>query len=168
MKKLHVKLPALAAIMCAGIFFSACSGKPKDSDIQAAITQKAASDAGLSHVNVSVKDGVVTLDGECPDDACKTHAEQALKDIKGVKSVVNNIHIAAPAPSGPAPVEIAADDALKTGVRDAVKDFPGVKADVANGEITLTGEIKRASLQKLMMALNSLKPKKINNNLTIK
>ena len=66
------------------------------------------------------------------------------------------------------PVQINTDDALTTGVRDATKDFPGVTAAVANGEITLTGTISRAKLSTLMAALNSLKPKKINNNLTIK
>ncbi|MEJ7678417.1 MAG: hypothetical protein WKG06_11270 [Segetibacter sp.] len=66
----------------------------------------------------------------------------------------------APAPVTPAPVEVASDDALTTGVKDATKDYPGVKADVNNGEITLTGEIKRSKLADLMMSLNSLKPKK--------
>jgi hypothetical protein len=65
-----------------------------------------------------------------------------------------------------APVNIASDDALKAGVQDATKDYKGVKTEVANGEITLTGTVKRSQLPALMMALNSLKPKKINNNLT--
>lgn len=68
----------------------------------------------------------------------------------------------------PAPVEITADDPLKEGVKDATKDFPGVNAEVANGEITLTGNIERSRLQTLMQSLNSLRPKKINNQLTIK
>ncbi len=76
--------------------------------------------------------------------------------------------MAAPAPVTPAPVQIAPDTALQSGVRDATKDFPGVKADVNNGEITLTGEIELSRLANLMMSLNSLKPKKINNQLTIK
>lgn len=74
----------------------------------------------------------------------------------------------APAEPTPAPVEISADDALKTGARDATKDYPGVSAEVNNGEITLTGEIERSRLQNLMQSLNSLRPKKINNNLKIK
>jgi len=81
---------------------------------------------------------------------------------------VDTTSMSTPAPVTPAPVEIAPDTALQAGVRDATKDFPGVKADVNNGEITLTGEIKRSRLPNLMMALNSLKPKKINNQLTIK
>ena len=67
-----------------------------------------------------------------------------------------------------APVEVANDNALIAGVRDATKDHPGVKADVNNGEITLTGNIERSKLPNLMMSLNSLKPKKITNQLTIK
>lgn len=68
----------------------------------------------------------------------------------------------------PAPVEISADDALQTGVKDATKDFPGVNATVNNGEITLTGDIERSKLPTLMQSLNSLRPKKINNQLNIK
>jgi hypothetical protein len=68
----------------------------------------------------------------------------------------------------PAPVEISTDDSLKTGVQDATKDYPGVVAVVNNGEITLTGEIERSRLQNLMQSLNSLQPKKINNNLNVK
>nr|AIA11159.1 Unknown Function [uncultured bacterium] len=73
-----------------------------------------------------------------------------------------------PTTAADAPVVIAADDSLKTGVKDATKDFPGVKADVNNGEITLTGQVERSRLPTLMQSLQSLRPKKINNNLTIK
>jgi osmotically-inducible protein OsmY len=68
----------------------------------------------------------------------------------------------------PAPVEVSSDEALKTGVRDATKDYQGVNAEVSNGEITLTGEIQRKRLPELMQTLNSLQPKKINNNLKVK
>jgi osmotically-inducible protein OsmY len=67
-----------------------------------------------------------------------------------------------------APVQISPDDELNKGVRDATKDYPGVNATVSNGEITLSGEITRDKLPRLMQSLNSLHPKKINNNLTIK
>ncbi|RYY22110.1 MAG: hypothetical protein EOO04_16560 [Chitinophagaceae bacterium] len=66
-----------------------------------------------------------------------------------------------------APVIIAADDQLTKEVKDATKDFPGVTATVNDGEINLTGTITRDKLQTLMMSLNALHPKKINNNLTI-
>lgn len=87
---------------------------------------------------------------------------------KDAGNTIDTTSMTAPAPVTPAPVEIAPDTELQAGVRDATKDYPGVKADVNNGEITLTGEIKRTKLADLMMSLNSLKPKKINNQLTIK
>lgn len=68
----------------------------------------------------------------------------------------------------PAPVEISTDDALKKGAQDATKDFPSVTATVTNGEINLSGTIERSKLQTLMTSINSLQPKKVNNNLTIK
>ena len=52
--------------------------------------------------------------------------------------------------------------------KDAVKDFPGVTANVNNGEVTLTGNITRDKLPKLMQSVNAMHPKKVNNNLTIK
>jgi hyperosmotically inducible protein len=97
-------------------------------------------------------------------------SEAAVKAIKGVKNVVDNITIAPPpAPIViPAPVVIAPDDALAKGVADATKDFPTVKAAVQDGVVTLTGELKRSSLPKLLQSLMSLKPKKVNNQLTLK
>ena len=43
-----------------------------------------------------------------------------------------------------------------------------MKADVKDGVVTLTGEIKKASLPKLMQSLMALKPKKVDNKLTVK
>jgi hypothetical protein len=63
---------------------------------------------------------------------------------------------------------ITADDPLKASVDATIKDYPGVAATIQDGVVTLTGEIKRADLQKLMKSLNTLKPKKIENKLTIK
>jgi membrane-bound lytic murein transglycosylase len=65
-------------------------------------------------------------------------------------------------------VQVSPDETLQTGLKDATKDYPGVKTQVNNGEVTLTGNISRDKLPALMQSLNSLHPKKINNNLTIK
>jgi hypothetical protein len=153
-----------AAMAIIAMAMPSCKGGVKDADIEKAVTAAAAS-AGT--ITATVKDGVVTLNGMFKDDAGKTAFEATVKAIAGVKSVVDNATITPPPPA-PAPVVITADDPLIKAVTDATKDFPGVKADVKDGVITLTGEIKRASLQKLIMSLNTLKPKKIDNQLTIK
>ncbi len=94
---------------------------------------------------------------------CKSKAKE-----KDVNSTTTPIDTSATTSSAPAPVEISPDETLQTGLKDATKDFPGVKTTVSNGEITLTGNITRDKLPTLMQSLNSLHPKKINNNLTIK
>jgi hypothetical protein len=96
--------------------------------------------------------------------SCKSKSKTGTESTESTPSTTDT----ATAAPQPAPVEISTDDALKTGVRDATKDFPDVTATVENGEITLTGTITRDKLPTLMASLNSLQPKKINNNLTIK
>jgi osmotically-inducible protein OsmY len=163
MKKSILKLSAIVLLACASFAsLESCKGKPKDADIESAILTKSTSYPGL---NATVKDGVATLTGTTTDEAAKSGFESAVKGVEGVKSVVNNI-VVAPAPQS-APVEITADDPLSNGVKDATKDFPTVNATIADGVITLTGELKRSQLPMLMKSLNSLKPKKIENKLTL-
>ncbi len=152
----------LAIALITSVMLVGC--KPKDSDIQANIEKNLQSMPGIS---VTVKDGVATFTGECKDDASKDSVANAAKDVKGVQSVVNDCTVAPPPPP-PVAVDTTATDALTRGVTDATKDFPGVKATVADDVVTLTGNIKRSDLGRLMMSLNSLKPKKIENKLTIK
>ena len=151
----------LAVFLSASVLFFSCS--PKDSDVQAKITEKFAATPELAGASASVDKGVATITGELANEAARTEAENAAKDVKGVKSVVNNTTVMAP-PSPPPP---AAMD-ITQGVMDATKDFPGVTAAVNGGEITLTGTLNRSDLPKLMQSLNSLNPTKINNELTLK
>jgi hyperosmotically inducible periplasmic protein len=83
--------------------------------------------------------------------------------VKGVKSVVNNATV-----TPPPPVVISADDSLKTNVAAALKDYPTLQADVKDGVVTLTGDVQRSALPKVMQALSSLHPKKIENKATVK
>ena len=138
----------LAVFFTASVLFFGC--KPKDSDVQAKITEKFASMPELMGASASVTDGVATLTGEVKDDATKEASAAKATAVKGVKSVVNNETITAP-PVVAAPVVIAPDDALTTNVKDATKDFPTVTAAVADGVVTLTGTIAKSSLPKLFL-----------------
>ena len=144
---------------------SSCKSKPKDADIQSAVSTKLSANQQLSAVHANVSEGVVTLTGECRDETAKMDAENTAKGTEGVVSVVNNVSVAPP----PAPpVTVSADDQLTKGVADATKDFPKVQAKVQDGVVTLTGEIKKTDLRKLMQSLHSLNPKKIDNQLKVK
>lgn len=152
----------IAMFLSASVLFFSC--KPKDSVVQASVNEKLAATPECSGATATVADGVATLSGEVKDDDCKKMAASTVEGIKGVKAVVNNLTTTPPLP----PPTVVPDNSLSQGVTDATKDFPTVKAEVNNGEITLTGSIKRANLKTLMQSLNSLKPTKINNQLTIK
>jgi osmotically-inducible protein OsmY len=134
---------------------------PKDADIRTAATQALAAVPGAT---VDVANGVATISGQVADSAARTSAEAAVKGVKGVKSVVNNVTVTPPPP----PPVISPDDSLKTNVAAALKDYPTLKADVKDGVVTLTGDVQRSALPKVMQALSALHPKKIENKATVK
>jgi hypothetical protein len=165
MKK-HAGLKAMFLVLLLPVFMMISCGV-KDSTIQQNADAALKANSDMAGITADVNKGVVTLTGQCKDEMSKTAAEATIAKIEGVKQVVNNCTIAPPPPP-PAPVAITADDPLSKAVADATKDYPTVKANVNDGVITLTGEIKRPELKKLIESLHSLKPKKIDNKLTIK
>jgi hypothetical protein len=92
---------------------------------------------------------------------------EACKGDKKDTSTSDTVMSDTVATTSQAPVEVAPDQELNSKIKDAIKDFPGVIATVSNGEINLTGEIKRDRLPQLMQSLSTLQAKKINNNLKI-
>ncbi|HSK12665.1 MAG TPA: BON domain-containing protein [Phnomibacter sp.] len=130
--------------------------KPKDADIQKGVDSAITS---ISGVSASVASGVVTLNGTVASEDAKQAAENAAKAVKGVKSINNNISVVVP--------QINADDLLNEGLKTALAAFNTVRAQVNDGVVTLTGTIKRADLQKVIQAVQELKPKKVDNQLSI-
>lgn len=153
------EMRAVARVAAVAIALAACA--PKDADIKANVDKAI---AGVQGVTVEVSKGEATISGQFPDEATKTSTEATVKGVKGVKNVVDNASITPPPP----PVVISADDSLKTNVAAALKDFSTLSADVKDGVVTLTGEIQKAALPKVMQALSALHPKKIENKATVK
>ncbi|TDW49103.1 BON domain-containing protein [Flavobacterium sp. 270] len=146
--------------------FSLFACAPKDADIQKNIALKL---GDKPEVQVTVVEGVATITGLCKDEAFKQQTENIVKGVKGVKSVVNacEIPVANVEPAAAA-VIINSDADLDKSVSKLVKDYEGVSATVVGGVVTLSGEIKRNQLQPLMQSVQELKPKKVENKLTIK
>jgi hyperosmotically inducible periplasmic protein len=158
-KFLQLSFSLLIAFAMVSIF--ACNKKNKDPEIQSALSAKVQTDPNLAGVTTSVHEGTVTLTGTCADENCRTNAEKAVKDIDGVKKVVNNITVA--------PVVVTEDDTIRNSLGSITQKYAGVQADVTGGVVTLRGTIEnREKLQNLMMELNALRPKRIDNQLVIK
>jgi hyperosmotically inducible protein len=155
LKKAGRSLAVMAALS-----FTLVSCGPKDAEIKTGVEEKLKNTPG---VTVDVKDGVATLNGTFADEAAKTAAETEVKSVKGVKSVVNNATVVETAP-----VMVSADQTLSTAVAAVVSAYPGLIANVQDGVLTLSGEVKKSDLPKIMQALNALRPKKIENKAAIK
>jgi len=161
---MKTKVLFCAVLLFAGIAFNSC--KPSDEKLQKDVTTGIT--AISSAVSSTVKNGEVTLTGIVDSEDVKAAAEKVAATVKGVSKVVNNIEVQLPKPE---PV-INPDDVLQKTIADAVTAggdaFSKVVVAVKDSEVTLTGDIKRANLQKLMQIVNEAKPKKVNNSLTIK
>jgi hyperosmotically inducible protein len=153
MKK--IILSSVIAISIISALNSCKSQAEKDAELKTKI------ETAAPGIVVNVNDGVVTLNGQVNDENAKLSTEESIKKISGVKSVINNIEV-------PEPIIINPDQAIIDAMNTILTNYNGVTGVVSEGEITLTGEINRSDLQTLMQALNSINPKKINNQLVIK
>ena len=129
MKKIRlISMLALAIMVAVG----ATSCKPKDADIQKAVQTAVAANPDATGVTVAVEKGVVTLTGEVKDEAASMAINGLAAAVKNVKSVVNNMTIAAPLVN---PVDAQLIEALK----DEYGNFKALKK-AAVVEAIMTGE----------------------------
>lgn len=168
MKSFNSRLSAVViAVAFSAMQLTSCKSNKTDADIQQAVNEKLAKNEESKGLSATVKNGVVTLTGECPTEECRKDCADAVKNVNGVKDVENNVRVGAIS-DAPAPVEVSSDATLTNSVNDVVKKYDGVNAEVKDGVITLRGEIRRDNLQPLIISLNELKPKKVDNQLAIK
>ncbi len=149
-----------SCVLLTGMIFQAC--KPSDEKIKAEVEQALADDNYL--VTATVKNGIVTLEGVLVSDEQKANAEELVSSLNAVKSVVNNIIVPPPAPV------ISPDDTIRTVIEDGLLTggFKEVKVEVKDKEVTLTGSLKKADLDKVMKIVNASNPAKVNNKLKLK
>ncbi|NDV59784.1 BON domain-containing protein [Bacteroides sp. 519] len=153
----------MLSVFFAGITLQSCS----DNDTKIKQEVEKALKAQYSNVSVAIKDKVVTLTGVLENQAERTLAENVVKAIPGIKSVVNNITVQEPTPT----VKVDVDANIRTAIENLYKtsNYTDVKVAVANGEVVLSGNVKRADLQKVMQIANEAEGvKKVTNNMTVK
>jgi hyperosmotically inducible periplasmic protein len=132
-----------------------CKKKVKDDDIQKELMAKV---SGMGDMmkggNVTVKDGVAIITGECKDQECHDKCKKDLEDakIKGVKELKFECTVA---PKIEMPAMPSADD---TKITDAIapmlKDMKGAAVTVASGVATVTGVAdvaKRAAVKQALI-----------------
>lgn len=156
----------ITCILISGIAMQSC--KQSDENLKKDV-DKAIQGRYNSTISTSVKDGVVTLTGTVESQQEKTSVESEVKAVKHVKTVVNNISVRESNITSQQPV-INPDNTIKSSIesRLATEGFKDVKVDVSNGEVILSGNLKRSDLTKVMQIANESNPKKVTNNLNLK
>ncbi|MBD3384098.1 BON domain-containing protein [candidate division KSB1 bacterium] len=139
-----------------------------DSDITLAIEAELVLDEAVaSHlIDVSTKNGIVTLTGRVDNILNKERATRVAETIKGVRSVINNIEVVTPERSDKA----LSEDINAALLEDPATDSYEVGMVVDKGKVVLTGTVD--SWQEKMLAGKVVKSvrgvKKVDNNIGVR
>ncbi|MDU1892700.1 MAG: BON domain-containing protein [Dysgonomonas sp.] len=152
----------ISCVLLSAITFQSC--KPNDEKINSEVIKVLGN--GYSAVSVATKGGVVTLSGLVDSQEEKDEAARLAHSVKDVKEIVNEIEVREPVS---APV-INPDDNIKADIRAKLESsgFKNIVIDVKDGEVILTGDLKRSDLVKVMQIANESNPRKVINNLKLK
>jgi len=155
----------MSCVIITGLSMQSC--KPNDAKVQSEVEKVLRTE--YSTVSTSYKEGVATLRGTVMTQQEKTAAENAAKSVKNVKSVVNNIVVQQTAQPTQT-VNVNNDETIRTSINNRLSNegFKNVSISVNNGEVTLTGDLKRDDLSKVMQIANESKPRRVINNLSLK
>ena len=108
--QIYACLLVLIALLAVGV---GCAKAPDDSQLTSQIQEKINQDSGLQGkaITVQTSGGSATLSGTVDNDAQRTAAARYAASIPGIKQVVNNLEVAAPAAAA---AEAAAQPAEQT------------------------------------------------------
>jgi hyperosmotically inducible periplasmic protein len=132
------------------------------------------SNVSLTDTTVKVQDGVVTLTGNVDNSAQKDLTQAYVKQIKGVKSVDNELVVKTPTSSSESAGNYIDDASVTTQVKyalhsnDAVTPQPSV--ETSYGVVIITGEAtsdaEKALVTKIAQSVRGVKS--VSNNMTVK
>jgi osmotically-inducible protein OsmY len=112
----------------------------------------------------SVRNGIVTLTGVVDSEEKKADAETLVKEIDGVKSVVNDIEVKASVG------DINRDLTLKATINNALygAKITTIEVEVASQVVTLKGEAKKGDQKRIMDMVKQTGTTEIVDNVTWK
>lgn len=150
-------------VFFAGIIFNSCASD--DVTIKQKVEAQLKND-GHPDVSVTVLNYVVTLTGTEESEAAKLKAGEIAKSVKYVRSVTNNIFVRPEEPIFDAEIDNKMMNEVNAALTAA--GFKDIVVDIKEGEAKITGEVKKADLEKVMQIVNEASPKKVVNELTVK
>ncbi len=145
-------------LFCLGLLLTTgCNQQSIDQDIKTQLALKAKTELNYAGLQYVVNGGTVTLSGKCPTLKAKSEVVRLVKDMAGVKQVVDQVQVA--------PLVIGTDYTLKSAVDSVLAKHPLALAEVQDSVVTLIGQVDEKQLQNLLSELSSLYPKQVHNQL---
>lgn len=142
--------------LVSAISLTVISCGPKDTDIRTEITNS----LSKPDLMVDVTNGKATISGTVTSEQEKADIIAKVQNIKGVKSVEDNLTIPQPK------VDPDADNNAK--LAEILKAFPKVQGTVVNGTVMLSGEASSEENIKVMQAVSALNIGNVDNKITVK
>jgi hyperosmotically inducible protein len=178
---MKVRSLSLFAVLVTGLaLVTSCA--VTDAGITANVKSKFLADDVVksSQIEVSTKDGVVTLTGNVDSDVAKTKAIELAKATTGVKDVIDMVSAREASGGGDAPEpnrtvgETVTDSGITISVKSRLLDDPQVKGlridvDTRDGVVFLTGSVgSDAEKQKaIQLAKDTKGVRDVQSNLTL-
>lgn len=160
----------LSCVFTLGLAFQSCNNQNNEK-LQTEVQRELRDKYNNSSLSSSVQNGVVTLSGTVESQAQKDAVERDVKAVRNVKTVVNNISIRETTISSNQPMmNQNQDNTIKTSIESRLRTegFDEVDVAVNDGEVTLSGDLRRNDLTKVMQIANESNPRKVTNKLTLK
>lgn len=132
-------------------------------------------EVGAPTVDVYVKDGVVTLQGQANNEAQRSLMTEYAKNVKNVKRVINEMTVASVAPTQPETLGAAIDDATITAQaqlalvsNDSTRNLD-TAIDTTNGVVTVRGNANTLAEKELVSSIiNNIEGVKgVNNEMLV-
>jgi len=123
MAKRYVSLLGVLVLVAAAV---GCSSQPNDTQITSEVQSKLFADPSITgkQIYVSTQSGVVTLAGAVPSEMERAAAGNDASQVKGVKTVVNNLQVTPPVvaavepePAKPSPVVVTRREPVRRAAR---------------------------------------------------
>ena len=147
MKKMIYFVLASALVITVG---QSCKKKMSDDDAKKAIEAKFAT--MTPPPAVAVKDGTVTLTGNCKDATALASLAGIVTEVSKDLKLDNKCVVALPQS-----VTTTLDAATMKAVTDGMKDIKGVTTTFANGKAVLAGAVTKETRMKIMQMLTAAK-----------
>ena len=144
--------------ICFTAFLAGCSSESRDVSVKKDLAAKVKAEIDFVGVRFVINDGIVTLNGVCATRSAYDAVHNKVKNLYGVKDVVNNIQIA--------DVVIGKDWLLRRGVDSILTEYPQVEGITKDSTVTLKGTVEASKKEELLLKMKGLMPRQLEVQLT--